>query len=124
MVMIRYVCRRDSDNKIVSTLESQGAAPSETGITSFDIDAITIIGDAVPSDVHEMGMGTLTGSGPYTYTKNSTITEQAAWEDAIDDWISNGTLTDDTKWKRCVKGNRQQRMEQVDWDALLLAYPQ
>jgi len=48
----------------------------------------------------------------------------ATWTDATDDWITNGTMTDDVKWKRCVKGGCQEHMVQADWDLLLAAYPQ
>lgn len=50
-------------------------------------------------------------------------TRYVAWEDAINDWLDNGIMTNDTKWKRCVKLGTFSRMDDASWTAIVLAYP-
>jgi len=65
---------KDSDNTISSISD---VLISENGHTCVDLNTITINGDAVPEDNKEMTRGSLTGSGPYTYSKPVQTTEEA-----------------------------------------------
>jgi len=49
--------------------------------------------------------------------------ELVAWKDARTDWIKNGTMLNDSRYKRCVKDSCQEHMEQEDWDQILEDYP-
>jgi hypothetical protein len=45
-----------------------------------------------------------------------------AWALAVTDWIDNGTMTDDTKWKRCVKSGSSQLMDDACWVSIKAEY--
>jgi len=51
-------------------------------------------------------------------------TNDDAWSEATADWLDNGIMGDDEKWKRCIKSGNKIGMDSSCWTALLLDYPQ
>jgi len=119
--MADYLTIRESDDFIVSWSDSP---VTEAATRLVDVAAQAITGDTLPADKATMAVGTLTGSFVYTAPVIIDWDERnAAFEEALDDWLDAGTMVDDERWKRCVKSNAITKMEDADWTAIIAAYP-
>lgn len=119
--MADYLLVRNVDDYIIWRGDSTS---SEAGCRLEDVNAQPITGDSVPSDRSKMVHGTLTSSYVYTKPSGPDLDERSrAWDEASVDWLDNGTMTDDERWKRCVKSGNKSLMTDTDWDDIIVAYP-
>jgi hypothetical protein len=119
--MADYLTVRTSDDIIVSWSDSPITEPATRLV---DVAAQSITGDALPADKANMSGGTLTSGFVYAAPTLVDWTDRnRASAAALEDWLTAGTMTDDLRWKRCIKSNALMNMEEADWVLLVAAYP-
>lgn len=103
-----------------------GGIISDDSVTNlYDAAAVWSSGDALPADLGDMLGGTFTSSGAYTAPPPGPdwVDRFRAWDEAVADWLDNGTMNDDIKWKRCVKTGNKDGMDDTCWTNIIAAYP-
>lgn len=46
-----------------------------------------------------------------------------AWSRALTDYISKGNMSENAKWKRCIKLKDMKQMDDASWTDVIAAFP-